>query len=189
MRKRLRENTVRGDKAGPASPAARRDSAAQDMVTGRESVSTCTAGDCRPPLHCNQRRSRILLVKQKLFYGVWQRQRGDQMEAVFAERSSHSHTAQIQQGPGDTWNGWEERERQREGGLIQFLPYRSDQRLVGTAGRIQQCLLPASQFQRRAGAGDKGLLPAPSSAQGAKSSLSKHLLTSRQRNRADHYEP
>lgn len=72
-----------------------------------------------------------------------------------------------------------------EGGLILFLPITSDQRLVGTAGRTHQCLLPASQFQR-AGSGDKGLLPAPSSAQGAESSLSKHLLTSaefpRQRN-------
>lgn len=45
------------------------------------------------------------------------------MKAVFAERSSHSHAAQIQQGPGDTWNGWEERRDRGRGGLIQFLPY------------------------------------------------------------------
>ena len=68
-----------------------------------------------------------------------------------------------------------------DGGLILFLPIASAQRLVGTAGRTHQCLLQASQFQR-AGSGDKG----PSSAQGAESALSKHLLTSaefpRQRN-------
>lgn len=100
---------------------------------------------CRspPPLHCNQRRSRILLVKQKLFYGVWQRQRGDQMEAVFAECSSHSHAAQIQQGPGDTWNAGEERQRQRKGGLIPFLPYRLRPE-AGGDGRQDTPVLAAS---------------------------------------------
>lgn len=65
------------------------------------------------------------------------------MEAVFAERSSHSHTAQIQQGPGDTWNGWEERERQRKGGVNPVSPLSLGPE-AGGDGRQDTTMLAAS---------------------------------------------
>lgn len=65
-----------------------------------------------------------LLVQQEPFYGVWQRQRGNQMESVLAKSSSHSHTAQIQQSPGDTWEAMG-RNGEKEEKLIPLLTLRS----------------------------------------------------------------
>lgn len=95
-----------------------------------------------PAVH---RCTRILLIKQKLFYGVWQRQRGNQMESVFAKSSSHGHTAQIQQGPGDTWNAVGRKgDRGREVNLW----------LAKT--NSQNCRLPSVQW--RAVPGEEGLV-------------------------------
>lgn len=77
------------------------------------------------------------------------------MESVFAKRSSHGHAAQIQQGPGDTWNAWEERERQRE--RLNASPNPTDQRLAVRTSGAAPTLAATSHLQRRAGPGEKGL--------------------------------
>lgn len=121
---------------------------------GQEPVST-GSGDGFLPAAVS-RRSRVLLIQQELFYGVWQRQRGNQMESVFAKRSSHGHAAQIEQGPGDTWNAWEERERQRE--RLNASPNPTDQRLAVRTSGAAPTLAATSHLQRRAGPGEEGLV-------------------------------
>lgn len=88
----------------------------QSMRTGRP----FTSGRQHRMVHETQESRRLpsdqlclLLIQQELFNGVRQRQRGDQMKAVFAKSSSHGHAAQTQQGPWDAWRGQEETDQGR----------------------------------------------------------------------------
>lgn len=84
------------------------------------------------------------------------------MESVFAKSSSHSHPAQVQQGPGDTWNAMGERDR--EGGrLIPLLSLKTEGWLRLTERTDAHCQ-PASFTGDRAVPGEEGLVTCSSPA-------------------------
>lgn len=92
-----------------ALATARRDAVSTGVVHRASRVSRAALPRCSQPA-----RGFFLLVQQKLFDGVRQWQRWNQMEPVFAKSSSHGHTAQTQQGPRDTWSAREEGRRRKE---------------------------------------------------------------------------
>lgn len=76
------------------------------------------------------------------------------MESVLAKSSSHGHTAQIQQSPGDTWEAMG-RNGEKEERLIPLLTLRSKGWLCLT-GTDAHCQLP--NFRARSmSRGEKGL--------------------------------